>query len=161
VFALVNDPREPVKAPSVQTPPPRFDFAPLLDAQDSLAAAAARFDKSYNAWRDRGGVMQSGSPAGSDAHSSLSEVNHRLMRAERELMLADGLKNRPWYKHSLYAPGFYTGYGVKTMPGIREAIEQAEWGNVNGEIARVAAALSREAALLREAAAMLEGARPH
>ena len=157
VFALVNDPRDPVKAPSVQSPPPRFDFAPLLDAQDSLSAAATRFDKSYNAWRDRGGVMQSGSPAGSDAHSSLSEVNHRLMRAERELMLTDGLKNRPWYKHSLYAPGFYTGYGVKTMPGIREAIEQAAWGEVNGEIARVAAALTREAALLREAAGLLEG----
>ena len=72
------------------------------------------------------------------------------------LLLKDGLKNRPWYKHSLYAPGFYTGYGVKTMPGIREAIEQNEWGDVNGEIARVAGTLNAEAALLKEAAALLK-----
>ena len=74
------------------------------------------------------------------------------MRAERVLMLREGLKNRPWFKHSLYAPGFYTGDGVKTMPGIREAIEQGEWSNVNGEIARVAEALNAKAALLKEAA---------
>ena len=160
VFALASDPRDPVKAPHTDTPPPRFDFAPLLDAQDSLSAAATRFEKAYVSWRDHGGVMQSGSPGGSDARSSLSEVNHLLMRAERVLMLTAGLKNRPWYKHSLYAPGFYTGYGVKTMPGIREAIEQGEWGSVNGEIARVAAALTRETALLREAAGLLEGTKP-
>ena len=52
--------------------------------------------------------------------------------------------------------GFYTGYGVKTMPGIREAIEQAKWGNVNGEIARVAEAINAEATLVKEAAAMLQ-----
>jgi N-acetylated-alpha-linked acidic dipeptidase len=160
VFALASDPRDPVKAPSVQTPPPRFDFAPLLDAQDSLSAAAARFEKSYSAWRDHGGVMQSGSPAGAGDKASLADVNRKLMQAERALMLSDGLKNRSWYKHSLYAPGFYTGYGVKTMPGVREAIEQGEWGSVNGEIARVAAALTREAALLKQAATMLEGTKP-
>ena len=71
-------------------------------------------------------------------------------------MLREGLKNRPWYRHSLYAPGFYTGYGVKTMPGIREAIEQGEWSSVNGEITRVADALNAEAALLKEAAALLQ-----
>ena len=60
----------------------------------------------------------------------------------------DGLKGRPWYKHMLYAPGFYTGYGVKTMPAVRESIEQGQWENVDGEIARVAAALTREATLV-------------
>ncbi|HEU4787867.1 MAG TPA: transferrin receptor-like dimerization domain-containing protein, partial [Gemmatimonadaceae bacterium] len=156
VFALASDPRDPVKAPHVETPPPRFDFAPLLDAQDSLSAAATRFEKAYASWRDHGGVMQSGSPAGANDKASLAEVNRRLMQAERALMLSDGLKNRSWYKHSLYAPGFYTGYGVKTMPGIREAIEQGEWGSVNGEIARVAGALNKETVLLKEAAGMLE-----
>jgi N-acetylated-alpha-linked acidic dipeptidase len=71
----------------------------------------------------------------------------------------EGLKNRQWYKHLLYAPGFYTGYGVKTMPGVREAIEQGKWSDVNGEIDRVAGALRREATLLNDAAAMLEGGR--
>ncbi|MGH7616351.1 MAG: transferrin receptor-like dimerization domain-containing protein, partial [Gemmatimonadaceae bacterium] len=146
VYAIVSDPREPVAAPRLHTPPPHFDFSPLLDAQDSLSAAATRFEHAYSSWRDGGGGA-----------STLARVNHRLIQTERVLMLRDGLKNRPWYKHSLYAPGFYTGYGVKTMPGIREAIEQDEWSDVNGEIARVAGALNAEAALLKEAASAFQG----
>ena len=154
VYAIVRDPRDPVGAPRLRTPPPRFDFAPLLDAQDSLSAAATRFEKAYAAWS--GGGAPGAARAGDGAGADLAAVNRGLIRAERVLMLREGLKNRPWYRHSLYAPGFYTGYGVKTMPGIREAIEQGEWGDVNGEIARVAKALQDEAAVLKEAAALLE-----
>lgn len=64
----------------------------------------------------------------------------------------DGLKGRSWYKHLLYAPGYYTGYGVKTMPAVRESIEQGQWENVDTEIARVAAALTREATLVSKLA---------
>ena len=134
----------------------QIEFAPLLDAQDSLSAAAARFEKAYTAWRDAGGAAQERAQSGDGGAAALAEVNRRLMRAERVLMLRDGLENRPWFKHSLYAPGFYTGYGVKTMPGIREAIEQSEWGRVNGEIARVAEAVNAEAALVKEAATLLQ-----
>jgi N-acetylated-alpha-linked acidic dipeptidase len=66
-----------------------------------------------------------------------------------------GLPKRPWYRHLLYAPGFYTGYAVKTMPGVREAIEQKEYAEADTEIGRVAAALEREAALLDAASALL------
>jgi N-acetylated-alpha-linked acidic dipeptidase len=156
VYAIVRNPRDPVGAPRLETPPPRFDFAPLLDAQDSLSAAAARFEKAYTAWRDGGGAAQERAQSGDGGAAGLAEVNRRLMRAERVLMLRDGLENRPWFKHSLYAPGFYTGYGVKTMPGIREATEQGEWGRVNGEIARVAEAVNAEAALVKEAATLLQ-----
>ncbi|MEJ0080509.1 MAG: transferrin receptor-like dimerization domain-containing protein [Puia sp.] len=61
-------------------------------------------------------------------------LNHRLYRAEQELLLDQGLPLRPWYKHVLYAPGYYTGYAVKTLPGIRESIEQRKFsagGNGN------------------------------
>jgi N-acetylated-alpha-linked acidic dipeptidase len=68
-----------------------------------------------------------------------------------------GLKGRTWYKHLLYAPGFYTGYGVKTMPAVREAIEQGQWNDVDGEIARVAGALNREATLVSQLASELGG----
>jgi len=158
VYAIVRDPRDPVGAPRLVSPPPRFDFGALLDAQDSLSAAAARFEKAYAAWRDGAGstATQDGSQASEPGAANLAEVNRRLLKSERVLLLKDGLKNRPWYKHSLYAPGFYTGYGVKTMPGIREAIEQGEWSDVNGEIERVAKALQDEAALLQEAAALLK-----
>jgi N-acetylated-alpha-linked acidic dipeptidase len=114
-----------------------------------LSKAADRFEKAYATW--------STGPTSGDA--ALHAVNDRLVQSERALLSADGLKNRPWYKHLLYAPGFYTGYGVKTMPGIREAIEQDKWAEVNSEIIRVAGALQREAALLNEASGLLGAGR--
>jgi N-acetylated-alpha-linked acidic dipeptidase len=60
------------------------------------------------------------------------------------LILSDaGLPRRPWYKHSLYAPGFYTGYGVKTVPGVREAIEQKNWTEATEQIGSVAKAIDK------------------
>ena len=118
----------------------------MLNAQDSLSNAAERFEKAYATW--------SKAP-GSIGDATLQKVNERLVQAERALLATDGLKNRSWYKHLLYAPGFYTGYGVKTMPGVREAIEQGKWSDVNGEIARIAGALQRDAAVLNGAAGLL------
>jgi len=82
-------------------------------------------------------------------------VNLDLIRSERVLTDSAGLPNRPWFQHLLYAPGFYTGYGVKTIPGVREAIEQKQWTEANAQIARVSAALEKEADLLRQAAQRL------
>ncbi len=62
------------------------------------------------------------------------EFNQSLYKAEQELLTETGLPRRGWYKHTLYAPGFYTGYGVKTMPGIREAIEQRKWKEAQEQI---------------------------
>ena len=67
-----------------------------------------------------------------------------------------GLLRRPWYKHLLYAPGVYTGYGVKTVPGVREAIEAKAWAEAETEIARVARALMAESEHVDELAAILE-----
>ena len=66
-----------------------------------------------------------------------------------------GLAKRPWYRHLLYAPGFYTGYGVKTMPGAREAIDQGNWRDVDGELRRIAEVLMLEAAHVSRAAGIL------
>ncbi len=152
-YAATSDPRDPTQPPKLETVPPHFDFAPLLDAQDSLEHAAQRFESAYRAWSTHAPVVQAGAPAGDE--TSLKTVNEELAHAERTLLAPEGLANRPWYKHLLYAPGFYTGYGVKTMPGIREAIEQGKWGEVNHEIDRVAKALEREAGVLAQAAAGL------
>ena len=65
--------------------------------------------------------------------SSLS-FNQSLYRAEQQLLIETGLPRREWYKHSIYAPGSYTGYGVKTLPGIREAIEQKNWSEAQTQI---------------------------
>ena len=69
--------------------------------------------------------------------------NQSLFKAEQELLSETGLPRRGWYKHTLYAPGFYTGYGVKTMPGIREAIEQRKWKEAQEQIEVDAKAINR------------------
>jgi N-acetylated-alpha-linked acidic dipeptidase len=145
VFKLASDPRDPITAPKRQSPAPQLNFAPLLNALDSLNHAASRYEKAYGR-------------AVSEGRTSIAKtVNGRLIQAERALTSTEGLKNRPWYVHMLYAPGFYTGYGVKTIPGVREAIEQGEWQDADREIARAAAAVEREATLVSGLATTLGG----
>src|SRR3954469_11225018 len=115
LYKFTSDPRSPVIAPERESPPPQLNFAPLLNAVDSLNHAASRYEKAYNSAVSAGKV------------GVVRDVNTRLTQAERALTSTEGLKNRPWYVHMLYAPGFYTGYGVKTIPGVREAIEQGQW----------------------------------
>jgi len=146
-YAATSDPREPTGAPAALVAPPEFNFAPLLNALDSLTSSAARFEKAYAAW----------SQAPDTSATLLKSVNAKLILSERVLTNADGLPRRPWFQHLLYAPGYYTGYGVKTMPGAREAIEQGDWSSVDVQIARIAAALRAEAALVNDASAQLEG----
>ena len=155
LFAATSDPRSPTRAPAAQTRAPQLEFAPLLNALDSLTRAAQHYERAYSQWVDRSGVTQ----AGAATASTLKAINERLIQAERALTAPEGLARRSWYTHLLYAPGFYTGYGVKTMPGVREAIEQGEWSSANGEVERVAAALNREATLVSQLAVMLAGAR--
>ena len=83
-------------------------------------------------------------------------LNARLRTAELQLTDAAGLPNRPWYRHLLYAPGLYTGYSVKTMPGVRETIEQRRYADVDGEVVRVSSALMRLVALVDSASDDLE-----
>src|SRR5206468_8679143 len=85
------------------------------------------------------------------ARGSLASVNTKLIQAERAMTSSAGLPTRPWYKHLLYAPGLYTGYGVKTMPAAREAIERGRWDEANVELGRIAAAIDAEATLVRAA----------
>jgi N-acetylated-alpha-linked acidic dipeptidase len=144
-FAMVNDPRRPLLPPKTEAPAPILNFAPLDNASESVARVASRFEKAY------GAAMTTGAPA-----ASLAQVNAVLRRSDQALLLPDGLPKRPWYRHSLYAPGYYTGYGVKTVPGVREAIEQRDWKLADIEIARAAGALMREHALILQASELLE-----
>ncbi|HUQ97846.1 MAG TPA: transferrin receptor-like dimerization domain-containing protein [Gemmatimonadaceae bacterium] len=143
LYKFTSDPRDPVLAPRREDPAPQLNFAPLLNAVDSLNHAASRYDRAYAT------AVSQGRP------TSAKAINQRLIQAERALTSNEGLKNRPWYVHMLYAPGFYTGYGVKTIPGVREAIEQGEWQGADQEIVRAAAALLREATLVSGVASML------
>jgi N-acetylated-alpha-linked acidic dipeptidase len=77
-------------------------------------------------------------------------LNRQLFHAEQELLLDQGLPMRPWYKHVLYAPGFYTGYSVKTLPGIRESIEQRNFPLAETEIKRAAESINKLARYLSD-----------
>jgi N-acetylated-alpha-linked acidic dipeptidase len=145
VFKLTNDPRHPTIALPRQKPAPQLNFAPLLNALDSLTAVSTAYEKAYGRAIDEGRT------------TAARQVNERLIQAERALTSSQGLKSRSWYTHLLYAPGFYTGYGVKTVPGVREAIEQGEWPDADREIARAAEAILREATLVGGLVTLLRG----
>ena len=139
VFTASADPRKTYVPPSKQPVPPHLSFAPLEDALDLLAASAQRYD----AARQRS--------TGANAKA----INAKLIESERRLTDSAGLPGRPWFQHMIYAPGFYTGYGVKTIPGVREAIEQKRWQEAGEQIQRVARVLTKEADLIDEAAGAL------
>jgi N-acetylated-alpha-linked acidic dipeptidase len=123
-----------------------LNFAPLENAAAALSVAGAKYQRASVA-----------ASAKLSANPSLAKpINARLIQSERQLTDPDGLPKRPWYRHLLYAPGFYTGYGVKTMPGVRESIEQKQYPDAEREIVRVAKALDRETTLIDAAAADLE-----
>jgi N-acetylated-alpha-linked acidic dipeptidase len=148
VFQATNDPRRPLVPPSVETVPPHLDFAPLENAVDALNRSAAEYHKAAEQVNAKGGAR----PA------SFAEVNKLLIESERKLTNREGLPNRPWFKHQLYAPGFYTGYEVKTVPAVREAIELKQWKQADEAIVVVARVLEDEAALISSAARKLADA---
>ena len=143
IFVATNDPQRPTFAPDTLTPAPHLDFAPLQNGVEALNRAAQRTRR--RSWRPK-------RTAARLSQSRAREVNEKILRSEQTLTSPDGLPGRPWYRHLLYAPGFYTGYGVKTVPGVREAIEQHQWAQADSQIVRVAAVLNAEAALLTDAA---------
>jgi N-acetylated-alpha-linked acidic dipeptidase len=138
VFAA-GDPRKKFVPPSKEPVPPHFNFAPLENAVDLLTQSAQKYDA----------ARQKATPANAQA------ANAKLMESERRLIDPVGLPGRPWYRHMIYAPGFYTGYGVKTIPGVREAIEQKRWQEADEQIQRAGNILTKEAELIDEAAAVL------
>jgi N-acetylated-alpha-linked acidic dipeptidase len=152
VFQAISDPQHPKGPPESEAVPPDLNFAPLLNAEKKLTASAARYQKSFaNAEPKIGDPSQAG---------AVAQLNQVLLRAERALTDPDGLPRRPWYKHLLYAPGIYSGYGAKTMPGVREGIELGHYSEAEKEIARVAKVLDAQSALLDSAAKILDGINP-
>ncbi len=85
----------------------------------------------------------------------LARLNEVLYRAERSLTSAKGLPGRDWYRHQLYAPGLYTGYGAKTLPGVREAVEANRWDEANAQSQRVATAIKGLSAQVEDATRLL------
>lgn len=134
------DPREPFVVPEVKPAVPHLNFAPLENAVERLKASA-------RALSDR---SQKGLSATDKALLDRAYAN-----VERSMMDAGGLPGRPWFRHFVYAPGQYTGYGVKTLPGVREAIEQRKWADAEQQIVVLARVLNACASQIDSAAALI------
>jgi N-acetylated-alpha-linked acidic dipeptidase len=140
-FDAAADPRETYVAPKPQAPVPHLNFAPLRNAIDRLKRSA---DDHERARREPGPSIES--------KRSLDGI---YLRSEQALTRAEGLPRRPWFRHQIYAPGFYTGYGVKTLPGVRESIEERNWDEASAQIESTARAIERYAAEIDRAAELL------
>jgi len=143
VFSATSDPKVKSVPPSTEELPPFLNFAPLQNAVDSLLRCAERYDSAAVNIRGK-------------KTTSFAAVNAKLIQSERKLTTTGGLPGRPWFRHQIYAPGFYTGYGVKTIPAVREAIEQKQWKLADEQIVKVAHVIEGEALLIDSAAAELE-----
>jgi N-acetylated-alpha-linked acidic dipeptidase len=155
-YRLAADPQSPRAPPPRAPEPPVVNFAPLDEAVKRLQTSAAAFDREYARALDDG-APASGAPAAghaaSDARVARARLNAILATLERTLTDPRGLPQREWYRHMIYAPGAYTGYGVKTLPGIREALEEARWDEAAQYLGVVARALNAYSAQLDGAVA--------
>jgi N-acetylated-alpha-linked acidic dipeptidase len=148
VDAATRDPRRPVVPRKPEPMPPYLNFAPLENASAHLARSGERYERALARASENGGA----------ALAAAAGVNALLRECERALTLPDGLPGRPWFKHQIYAPGVYTGYSVKTIPGVREAIERRQWKEAEMQVARAASVLDKQAALIERAADQLAAA---
>ncbi len=144
VYKLAADPHHVSVPPPALEVPPYLNFAPLDNGLDALTRASERYTTALASFRAH--------PLSAD---KLKPLNQQLAQAERKLTNAQGLPRRPWMQHLLYAPGWYTGYGAKTLPGVREAIEERRYQEADAQIQLVGKALQDEADFVDQCAKSL------
>ena len=147
-FEAVDDPTQTWVAPKRLDPVPYLNFAPLRNALAALETSTRAWERARDA-RESGGK-----PLSAAERKQLDEV---LMKTERAMTRREGLPGRPWFIHQIYAPGYYTGYGVKTLPAVREAIEQRKWKEAEDQIVILAGVLQGFAKEVDRATAVLAG----
>ncbi|MFT6416056.1 MAG: N-acetylated-alpha-linked acidic dipeptidase [Dokdonia sp.] len=141
VFELSADPKKVFVKPVKKELIPFLDFTPLQNELVALNEVITAFAAKDLSTLDQGKVIK---------------LNEKLLSSERALSNEIGLPRRPWYKHQIYAPGFYTGYGVKTLPGVREAIEQKDWLEATDQMKVLTNTLSGFKAHIKEMLSIVE-----
>ena len=144
VFALAADPTISHADPVPQAEVPAFNFAPM----DTAVAALTRSAKAYDE-----ALAANGSKLSSEQKATLQGL---MLGIGQTLLVDAGLPGRDWYKNMITAPGRFTGYGAKTLPGIREAIEEERWADVPVYVRLTAGALDAYRARLDQATAVLK-----
>jgi N-acetylated-alpha-linked acidic dipeptidase len=118
VFAATSDPEKPSYPPPAEAVPPFMNFAPLENGASDLTISAENYQKAFSQLEKDDAVLDG---------KQVDDLNHLLMLTERATLLEAGLPGRSWYKNQIYAPGAYTGYGVKTLAAVREAVDKHNW----------------------------------
>jgi N-acetylated-alpha-linked acidic dipeptidase len=136
LYALTDDPHRKLQPPPSLVAPPDLDFSGLDQAIAALDKASVDFNHARAA-------MEMLSPEKRKA------LNEQLTTVDRKL-LGDGLPRRPWVKNLIYAPGVYAGYGVKTIPGVREALEEGRFSEASEQLVVVSKAINGEAAYIAQ-----------
>ncbi len=145
VFQIAADPTKTSRPPAPLDAVPYLEFAPLENAVDRLKASA----HAYDAALAQDGASMTG------AH--LAQLQSLMLSIDQTLAPDQGLPGRPWYRNLIYAPGRFTGYDAKTLPGVREAIEERRWSDANHNIVLVADALDAYSDRLDAALRMIVG----
>lgn len=149
MYEAVSDSTETYVAPRRLSAVPYLNFAPLQNSLARLQQAARSYTDATRLLSVNGKSVPRG------AQLSLDQV---LIETERALTDDAGLPRRDWFKHQIYAPGFYTGYGVKTLPGVREALEERNWTEASRNVSRVAQTIERFAETVERATKILKDA---
>jgi len=155
VFTATADPTKKSVAPAKQDMPPFLNFAPLENGVAAYERAAKRYKTAY-------AKLVEANPTVWES-AELKALNQELILTERTFMTTEGLKERPWFKHQIYAPGAYTGYGAKTIPAVREMMEEDKWQDADAGSVIAGGVLMKQAALVDSIAEQLEklvGANP-
>ena len=123
---------------------PEFDFKPLDAAFARLSSSAWKYEEALRKFKK-----------GSLSTDRKSKINALLRSVDQAFINSKGLPRRDWFKNMMYAPGYYTGYGVKTLPGIREGLEERKWNEVRVYIKEVSKALDRASENINSASKIL------
>ena len=143
-FTISRNPNKTYLQPERLGQVPEFDFKPLDDAFARLSSSAWKYEEVLLKFKK-----------GSLSAEKKSEINALLRKVDQAFTNSNGLPRREWFRNMLYAPGYYTGYGVKTLPGIREGLEERKWDEVRLYINEVAKALDRASNNINSASRIL------
>jgi len=141
LYKLADDPLDTRGEPTPLKPVPFFNFSPLENAVEHLKRSARDYDRAA-------------AGAGALSAAQKAQLSALLLPMEQTLLNSQGLPGRPWYQHMIYAPGRFTGYGAKTLPGVREAIEQRRFDDARTYVVRTAKVLEDYANRLDAAVSM-------
>jgi len=150
LFTAVADPQKKSVPPPKEIVPPFMNFAPRKNGVESIKKSAERYQAALAK------AQADGSPA--LPQPVLDSVNASLMKIQRTFLTELGLPRRPWFKHAIYAPGAYTGYGAKPLAAVREYMDEKKWEEAEAQVAPLGKVLQNVAAAIDSASEQLEKA---